>query len=185
MLIEPLGQQIAVCSFEEAARLTNADKGFWNVVSIRGSFDPKADLRWAKTIHHARFDDVEDDCSIIYRSPRHADVADIFDYIRSLEAGPSPAPLLIHCALGISRSTAVALAWIYGNLPASDDRPVKAIDLLLELRPQAKPNRLVLTFGLAQCIAVDDAHELAQRLLADPRLEANRLQRRSGNWPSS
>ena len=185
MLIEPLGQQIAVCSLEEAARLTRADQGYWNVVSIRGSFDYKADLRWAKTIHHACFDDVEDECSIIYRSPRHADIADIFAYIRSLGAGPPPPPLLVHCAQGISRSTAVALSWIYGNLPPSEQRSVKAVDLILEVRPQAKPNRLVLTFGLAEFIALDEARELAQRLLADPRLEANRFQRPLGGWSES
>ena len=175
MLIEPLGQQIAVCSLEEAARLTRADQGYWNVVSIRGSFDYKADLRWAKTIHHACFDDVEDECSAIYRSPRHADVADMFAYIRSLGVGPPRPPLLVHCAQGISRSTAVALSWIYGNLPPSEQRSVKAVDLILEVRPQARPNQLVLAFGLAQFMESSEARRLAHRMTSEPRFMRNQF----------
>jgi len=34
-------------------------------------------------------------------------------------------------------------------------------------------------------MAVDEARELAQRLLADPRLEANRFQRPLGGWSES
>jgi predicted protein tyrosine phosphatase len=143
MCLEPLGRQIAVCSFDGATRLIVSDKNYWNVVSISGPREQKADFPLAKTIHYSCFDDVEDSGSTLYRSPRSADIADIFAFIRSLGSGPTPAPLLIHCQQGISRSTAVALSWLYGHLPCLNDRFVKAIDLILELQPQAKPNRLV------------------------------------------
>ena len=167
---------MAVCSFEGAARLVTSDKGYWNVVSICGPREQKASLRLAKTIHYACFDDVEDSCSAIYRSARAVDIADIFAFIRSLPSGPPAAPLLIQCGQGISRSTAVALSWVYGHLPPSGDRLVKAIHLILELQPQAKPNRLVLALGLAQFMAVHEARNLADRMVSEPRLARNRFE---------
>ena len=61
MYIEPLERQMAVGSFDGAARLTRLDKGFWNVVSIHGARDQKASLRFAKSVHYSCFDDVEDE----------------------------------------------------------------------------------------------------------------------------
>jgi predicted protein tyrosine phosphatase len=167
---------MAVCSFDGAERLITSDKGYWNVVSISGPREQKADLRYAKSIHYSCFDDVEDACSANYRSPRAADIADIFAFIRNLGSASPPAPLLIHCQQGISRSTAVALSWICGHLLPSGDRLVNAIDLILELRPQAKPNRLVLALGLAQFMAVHEARHLADRIVSEPRLARNRFQ---------
>ena len=176
MLIEALGQQMAVCSLEGAARLIAVDKNYWNVVSICGPWDRKASLPGAESIHYACFDDVEDPASNIYRSARAADIAGIFGFMRGLGTGPERAPLLIHCAQGISRSTGVALSWIYGQLPAGEDRSERAIDILLGLRPEAKPNRLVLSLGLAQFLAADEAADLAERMIREPRLYRNRFQ---------
>lgn len=176
MHIEALGRQMAVCSFDGAARLVTSDKGYWNVVSINGPREQKAELRLAKTIHYACFDDVENGISAIYHPPRARDIAEIFAFISGLGFGRPAPPLLIHCQQGISRSTAVALAWLYGNLPTSADRLVKAIDLILELRPQAKPNRLVLALGLAHFMSVEEARHLTDHILGEPRLARNRFQ---------
>jgi predicted protein tyrosine phosphatase len=167
---------MAVCSLDGATRLTTLDKGYWNVVSIHGPRERKAHLPLAKTIHYACFDDVEDEYYTLGRGPKAADVAAIFSFIGSLSSGPPLAPLLIHCQQGLSRSTAVALSWIYGHLPPNDDRLLRAIDLTLELRPQAKPNRLVLALGLAQLMEVREARQLADRMSCDPRLKQNRFQ---------
>ena len=176
MYIEALGQQMVVCSFDGATRLTSVDKGYWNVVSIHGPRERKAALPLAKTVHYSCFDDVEDEDSDHDRSPRADDITGIFDFIRSLASGPPPAPLLIHCQQGISRSTAVALSWLYGHLPPSGARFAEAIDLILELQPQAKPNRLVLALGLAQFMAVHEARRVADRIVSEPRLARNRFQ---------
>ncbi len=167
---------MAVCSFDGVGRLLKSDKRYWNVVSISGPRGQKPDLRLAKSVHFACFDDIEESCSSIYRCPRAADIADIFAFIRSLGSGPPPPPLLIHCGQGISRSTAVALSWLYGHFPPSGERLVKAIDIVLELQPQAKPNRLVLAFGLAQFMAVHEARSLADRMVSEPRLTRNRFE---------
>jgi predicted protein tyrosine phosphatase len=175
MFIETVGRQIAVCSYDDAVRLVAADKLYWNVVSICGPREQKAELRLSKSVHYAFFDDIEESCSSLYCSARAADIAGIFDFIRGLDSSPSPAPLLIHCQQGISRSTAVTLSWLYGQLPPSSDRAMRAIDLLLELRPQAKPNRLVLTLGLAHFMSADEALHLADTMVSEPRLARNRF----------
>ncbi len=167
---------MAVCSVEGAARVIQADKRYWNVISIRGSREQKADWRLARSVHYSCFDDVEEERSAVYRSPRAADIADIFAVIRSLGAGTPLPPVLIHCGQGLSRSTAVALSWIYGHLPPSGDRSLQAVDLILELQPRAKPNLLVLTLGLAQFLAAREARDVAERMIAEPRLARNRFE---------
>jgi len=167
---------MAVCSSDGAARLIASDKGYWNVVSISGPRERKAELPLAKTIHYSCFDDVEVTVSEDYRPPRGADIEEIFAFIGSLHAGPPPPPLLIHCQQGISRSAAVGLAWIYGHLPPSPARVRDAIDFILELRPQAKPNRLVLALGLAQFMPTEHALKLAAHMVSEPRLARNRFQ---------
>ncbi len=173
MYLEALQRQMAVCSFDGAARLLALDKGYWNVVSIHGPRQVKAHFPFAKAIHCACFDDVEDELSASGHSATAEDIAEIFGFIRALSAGPPAAPLLIHCQQGISRSAAVALAWIYGELPPTPDRAVRAIDLLLDLRPEAKPNRLVLALGLAHFMEVPKARELAVWIVNEPRLKRN------------
>ena len=173
MFIEPIGRQMAVCSFDEASRLITADKGYWSVISICGPREQRAQFKPARSIHYSCFDDVEDACSAIYRSPRAADVAEIFEFISGLPSSSPPAPLLIHCQQGISRSTAVALSWIYGHLPPASNRLENAVHLILQLRPQAKPNRLVLGLGLAHFLPIDEARDVVARMLSDPRLARN------------
>ncbi len=173
MYLDALQRQVAVCSFDGAARLLALDKGYWNVVSIYGPRQVKAHFPFAKAIHYACFDDVEDELSASGRAATAEDIAGIFGFIRGLGAGPPAGPLLIQCQQGISRSAAVALSWIYGELPATPDRAVRAIDLTLELRPEAKPNRLVLGLGLAHFMDAPEARQLATWMLNDPRLQRN------------
>jgi len=51
-------------------------------------------------------------------------------------------PLIIHCRAGVSRSTAIGLAIASDRLGAGNER--QACEWLLETRPQAQPNRLVV-----------------------------------------
>ncbi len=173
MYLEALKRHMAVCSLEGAARLVALDKGYWNVVSIHGPHETKADLPLAKAIHYSCFDDVDDEYYTSGRRATAEDVAGIFGFIRALGAGPPAAPLLIHCQQGISRSAAVALSWIFGQLPPSPDRAMRAIELTLRLRPEARPNRLVLALGLAHFMRSRKAGQLADWILNEPRLVRN------------
>ncbi len=140
---------------------------------MHGPHETKAHLPLAKAIHYACFDDVDDEYYTSGRRATAEDVAGIFGFIRDLSAGPPAAPLLIHCLQGISRSPAVALSWIFGQLPPTPDRAVRAINLTLQLRPEARPNRLVLTMGLAQFMPAPQAGQLVDWILNEPRLMRN------------
>lgn len=50
--------------------------------------------------------------------------------------------LLVHCRAGVSRSTAIALAITADRLGAGNEQ--QAWDLLLTLRPNARPNNLIV-----------------------------------------
>lgn len=50
--------------------------------------------------------------------------------------------ILVHCMAGISRSPAVALAWI--GCGAARLSPLQCVDALARLQPRAQPNRRVL-----------------------------------------
>ena len=157
MYIQALGRQLSVCSFDGAARLVAVDKDYWHVISICGPRDRKAVLPRVKSIYYACFDDVEDSLSEHYCAPREGDITGIFRFIEELDSRTQGSPLMIHCQQGISRSAAIAMCLIYGNLPANGDRCSRTLDLLLKLRPQAKPNRLVLTLGLARILPLSEA----------------------------
>lgn len=59
---------------------------------------------------------------------------------------------------------------------ATEGRPGnRAVDPILELRPQAKPNRLVLVLGIAQFMEIEEARRLAGLMICEPRLDRNRF----------
>jgi predicted protein tyrosine phosphatase len=175
MYLEALERQFSVCSLDGAVRLTNFDKHYWNVISICGPRDRKAVLPWAKSIYHACFDDVEDAVTEHYRAPRAEDIADIFGFVQQLDAQSPGAPLMIHCQQGIARSAAIAASLIYRSLPEAADRYARTVDLILKLRPQAKPNRLVLTLSLARFLPLPEAREAAEQILSDARILRNKF----------
>lgn len=87
------------------------------------------------------------------------------------------APLLIHCWAGRSRSTAVALVVITQMLW---DRGMDGAELvhtatsaLLELRPMATPNRLVLQLGLEVFLPGALGKTLPRAFLDEPRIQKN------------
>lgn len=74
--------------------------------------------------------------------PEMADVETILAFAR--DAGDAR-HLLIHCHLGVSRSTAAMLMVLAQAFP--DDRENALVDRLLEIRPQAWPNSRMIGFA--------------------------------------
>ena len=72
-------------------------------------------------------------------APTAEHAAEILAFGRAL---PDGARLLIHCAAGVSRSGAVALALLAQELPIDD-----AVAVLRQLRPEAHPNKLLLAYA--------------------------------------
>ena len=82
---------------------------------------------------------------------------DIFDFGREI---PSGGRVLCHCWAGISRSTAAGFLLACLHLPAAE-----AMELIMELRPGAMPNRLIVKFADrilradGQMVAAVDGHK--------------------------
>lgn len=65
----------------------------------------------------------------------------ILDFGRQI---PAKSRVLVHCHAGVSRSTAAAYLLLCMNKPGAE---IQAYHLLRVLRPQARPNRLIVKFG--------------------------------------
>lgn len=146
MKIPELELQIVVASRERAERLTNAEPRRWCVISIRGKSELAAQLPNARAVETFVFDDVirdEPGRDLFAPRPDHA--------LAILEAAKrfKGQPLLIHCAMGISRSAAVALGILYWHarqkaVPAPVDRTFDWLEVLGEFSPNARLARLLV-----------------------------------------
>jgi predicted protein tyrosine phosphatase len=172
MFVEAIGQHLCVASREDAISASSDERGFWNIISIHGAMERRAELIHARNVHYACFDDTEDaHPGNPNRAATHEDLARVFEFAESV----GDRPLLVHCFAGLSRSPAVALAWICRRLPPGPQLATQAVDILLALQPEAMPNELILRRGLSQFLSKPEAEELASELLRHPELVANRL----------
>jgi len=179
MLIESCQRHLGVCSYNDLPRFAKSDPGFWNVISLLEPSFPKLALRGFRKIHHARLYDVigleglEGDAGL--GIPRAEHLKDIFRFDDSVPGEP----LLVHCRAGVSRSAAVALAIIVRAMHLSgatyDEIRVQAPETLIQIRPQAAPNPLILELGFAEFLSATDARDLVVKLVNHPRFIENRF----------
>jgi len=171
MFIEELNRHLAIASREEATALLRAERRFWNVVSIYSAITFRATLSHARKAHYACFDDTEEETPAEFNQPATADdLAQIFRFVDATRLEP----LLIHCEAGLSRSPAVALALMCRRLLGRKDFVTRAVDLLLQVRPIARPNQLVLRLGLQQFLPIAEAATLSRSLVEHPWFQAGR-----------
>lgn len=90
-------------------------------------------------VHSTVFDDVEH-AHADYKPATPDHIREVLDFGADLTDDHH---LLIHCMAGISRSTACAISILTDHLGKGSER--KAAEIVRELRPQARPNRLVLS----------------------------------------
>ena len=184
MFIEDIGRHLAVSSIPELNKSLRLDKGFWNLVSIREPQVPRPDfLRFAKRFHEVICEDREEvDPDTPCRPPRIEDVIGIYKFVDDCPGEP----LLVHCLAGLSRSTAVALSFIVRGMVEKGwkmEKPEplveRAVDLLLQIRPKARPNVLFLRLCLEQFLDVDQSQNLTIMLVNHPVLMENRFTKQS------
>jgi predicted protein tyrosine phosphatase len=171
MLVECFQRHLAVTSRDGAARLIRTDRRFWNVVSICSPTTPPLNMADAVRIHRMRFEDTEqanDPDAVCV--PRAEDLAAVFTFADET----APGPLLVHCQMGLSRSTAVALVLLVRKLWPAPDALTTATAALLEVRPQSRPNSLVARLGFELFMPPDQARLLAQAVIDQPQFAANR-----------
>jgi predicted protein tyrosine phosphatase len=138
--------RISVCGIEEL--VDHSAVGVSHVLSIMDPGRPVLPVFRGFGIHarlDVRFDDVVETVPG-KQPPNEAHVRQILDFGRDLQAeAPASAHLLVHCHMGVSRSTA-AMTLILAQ--ARPDRP--ATEILAEvgrIRPQAWPNLRILEMG--------------------------------------
>lgn len=179
MLIESCQRHLGVCSYKDLQRFAKSDPGFWNVISLLEPSFPKLAIRGFRKIHHARFhdvvglDDVEENEGL--GIPRAEHLKEIFRFADSVPGEP----LLVHCRAGISRSTGVALCLIVRAMHQRGDSleqiGEEASEILLQIRPQAAPNPLILELGFVEFLSASDARDLVVKLVNHPRFIENRF----------
>ncbi len=137
---------ITVCGLEELG--SHACRQVSHVLSILDPAQSEPEAFGAYGEHarlELKFHDIIEETPG-YQAPRQEDVAKMLDFGRDLLRGPeSLRHLLVHCHMGISRSTAamaVLLAQAEPGVPAS-----AIMDLILSMRDKAWPNLRILNFG--------------------------------------
>lgn len=170
MILDCLQRHLAVCSQPDLPGWSEDEPDFWNLVSIREPTRPQIEVRGFRKVHGIVCHDVvgtegldeEEVQTLILPDADH--VRGVFAFADETE----DEPLLIHCWAGVSRSTAMALGLIVRGMHWDGYEPEEIAEeapaLLLELRPRAAPNALILRLALEE-IYRDEA--LAETLLRD------------------
>lgn len=178
MFIESLHRHLHVCAQVELPRYSKRDPEFWNVVSIREPYRPVPNATGFRKFHTMLCLDVVGtdgmDESELIHAPREEHLDAVFRFADSVPGEP----LLVHCWAGVSRSTGVALALIMRAMHldgySEDEIITEACGILLDIRPQAAPNPLVLEIGLSRFMEATSANGLMVRLVNHPALFQNR-----------
>lgn len=178
MFLECVQRHLGVCGYSDLPRFAKSDPDFWNLISILEPSFPRLTMRGFRKVHGARFYDVTGmeglDGDDMLGVPRAEHIRTIFEFADSLPGQP----LLVHCRAGVSRSAAVALAIIVRAMHLGgatyDEIRVQAPETLIQIRPQATPNPLVLELGFSEFFPAATAKQLMIEIVNHPVLFANR-----------
>jgi len=176
MFIHEIHRNLAVCAFPDLARFAKSDPGFWNVISILEPNFPKMSMSGFLKVHHVRiYDAIGKIEESSLGEPRSEHMRAIFHFAD----GVFGEPILVHCRAGISRSAAVALALIVRDLHrdgfVEDEILALAPELLIQIRPQAAPNPLMLELGFSEFLSAEKSREWMRRIVSHPTFFANRF----------
>jgi predicted protein tyrosine phosphatase len=144
----PLTSLLTICGLEELGH--HSSRGVTHVLSILDPDLPEPEIFGAYDPHHRttlRFHDaIEPGPDLLLPQPKHVEA--ILGFGRSLTAeaiAHEKAHLLVHCHMGVSRSTAAMVMLMAQSNPQEDEERIFA--QLLTLRPQAWPNCLMMEFA--------------------------------------
>lgn len=173
MFIERLQRELAVCSATQITPFLEKEPGRWHVVSIREPIHAEADLTQARSFCGLVFEDALTAEGNHGQGPSPAHLETALRYVQATRREP----LVFQCWAGRSRSVAVALVVIVRDLWESGldgaELVQVAVDILLQLRPQAQPNAYVLQLGLAQFLSPELTPVMAKALMREPRIRKN------------
>lgn len=141
------GIEVSVCGVGELPDF--AGQGVTHIVSLWDGYEAENEeprfrveaIFPAATAHFSFFNDVFTEFASSY-PPNQETIQDILNFTGALKAGHY---LLVHCAVGISRSAAIAYATLCKRAgPGYEEDCFRA---LKRIRPSASPNRLIVRFA--------------------------------------
>ena len=139
---------LTICGLEELGH--HGSRGVSHVLSILDPDWPEPEIFVAYDPHHRttlRFHDaIEPGPDLMLPQPEHVEA--ILEFGRSLTAAAmahDKAHLLVHCHMGVSRSTAAMAMLMAQSNPQEDEERI--FSQLLTLRPQTWPNSLMVKFA--------------------------------------
>ncbi len=138
--------KITICGIEELAE--HSDRKVTHVLSILDPTTPEPEAfgRFGEHEHLVlRFHDVIEEHVAGYESPQPHHVEALLAFGRTLAAGGPETHLLIHCHMGISRSTAAAILLLAEALP--DWNAARLMAEVARIRSKAWPNLRMIELG--------------------------------------
>jgi hypothetical protein len=124
-----------------------------------------------KRVHRVLFEDTEDakDTDAVC-VPRIEDIEAAIQFAEET----APGGLLVHCQMGWSRSTAIALVLLVKKLWPAPDAVDLACAALLEVRASARPNNLIVRLGFGLFMPEEQARIWSKRVAEHPVFLSNR-----------
>jgi len=144
----PSIQMLTICGISELPE--QRERSVTHVLSILDPDHPDPEAFGAYDPHHRtilRFHDIINPIEgMILPAPEHVEAVLRFgDEVAQDRGEGAEGHLLVHCHMGVSRSTAAMLTLMAQTHPEeSDDR---LFERLVEIRPQAWPNSLMIEFA--------------------------------------
>ena len=140
--------QLTICGIDELPE--HKDAGVSHILSILGPEYPIPEIFEEFDDHHRldlRFHDIISD-SPDEIPPEDDHIAQLLAFGELLEAEPEPTHLLVHCQMGVSRSTAAMILLLAQARPQRSG--VEIMAEVARIRPIAWPNLRMITMGDAR-----------------------------------
>lgn len=137
--------KLTICGLSELEGFRRA--GVSHVLSILDPATPEPEAFFAFDPHRRlemRFDDVIEELPG-YRAPQRHHIEELLAFGQSLDADPQPTHLLVHCHMGISRSSASMMLLLAQAKPDVSAENIAAE--IRRVRPIAWPNLRMIMFG--------------------------------------
>lgn len=168
MFIECIQRHLGVCAYKDLGGFAKTDPKFWNLISLLGPEAPDPRKDGFRGHHRACFHDTGSSGAA---NNTLANQEVMRGVLRFVDERPGE-PMLVHCLMGISRSTATALVILLrGALANGTPDPVStSIDAIFQIRPQAKPNSFVLLTGLRCFLGEAEAYSVLREAYRDVRM---------------
>jgi len=156
MLFPCTQRHYAICALRDLSGIFRRDPDFWNVISVLEPSVPPIQKQGFLKIHRMVCEDEMDRIAVAGADkelPQSLQLRAVFDFSDQVIGEP----LLFHCMFGSSRSPAIALLLMMRDMRLDGFSVVEcakeSLDFLMQIRPNAQPNRWILEQGLSLLFA--------------------------------